>query len=69
MSDGFSREDKILTIKEAAELFKVSTQTIKNYIYQGKLTSFKTPGGHHRILESELYKNLLWGKKWEKKLP
>lgn len=54
----FSRGEKILTTKEIAELLKVSVQTIKNYIYQGKLKTFKTPGGHHRILESELLSQL-----------
>jgi len=44
----------ILTTKEAAKLLKVGVQTIKNYIYQGKIKSFKTPGGHHRILRSDL---------------
>ena len=44
----------ILTTKEAAKLLKVGVQTIKNYIYKGKLKSFKTPGGHHRILRSDL---------------
>jgi excisionase family DNA binding protein/putative nucleotidyltransferase with HDIG domain len=54
----FPSEGKILTAKEAAELLKVTVQTIKNYIYQGKLKAFKTPGGHHRILESELMSQL-----------
>lgn len=44
----------ILTTKEAAKLLKVGVQTIKNYIYQGKIKAFKTPGGHHRILSSDL---------------
>ena len=44
----------ILTTKEAARLLKVGVQTIKNYIYQGKIKSFKTPGGHHRILRQDL---------------
>jgi len=44
----------ILTTKEAGKLLKVGVQTIKNYIYKGKLKSFKTPGGHHRILRSDL---------------
>ncbi|MDP8230582.1 MAG: HD domain-containing phosphohydrolase [Candidatus Gorgyraea atricola] len=44
----------VLTTKEAAKLLKVGVQTIKNYIYQGKIKSFKTPGGHHRILRSDL---------------
>lgn len=54
----FSQGGKVLTTKEVAELLKVSVQTIKNYIYQGKLKTFKTPGGHHRILESELLSQL-----------
>lgn len=44
----------ILTLKEAAKILKVSILTAKKYIYQGKLKSFKTPGGHHRILKSDL---------------
>jgi putative nucleotidyltransferase with HDIG domain len=32
----------------------VTVQTIKNYIYSGKLKSYKTLGGHHRIMVSDL---------------
>ncbi len=53
-----SRVEKILTTKEAADMLKVSTQTIKNYIYHGKIKSFKTPGGHHRMLASEFMKGI-----------
>jgi len=49
-----SNKDKALTVSEAAKILNVSRLTIKNYIYQGKLKSFKTPGGHHRILVSDL---------------
>lgn len=49
-----SHSKPILTVKEAAKLLRVGTQTIKNYIYKGKIKSFKTPGGHHRILHSDL---------------
>ncbi len=45
---------EILKTREAAELLKVTTQTIKNYIYSGKLNALKTPGGHHRIRKSDL---------------
>jgi excisionase family DNA binding protein len=45
---------EILKTREAAELLKVTTQTIKNYIYSGKLKALKTPGGHHRIRRSDL---------------
>lgn len=58
MIDELPREHRVLTIKEVANVLKVSVQTVKNYIYQGKIKSFKTPGGHHRILESEVNRKL-----------
>ena len=45
---------EILNTREAAGLLKVTTQTIKNYIYSGKLKALKTPGGHHRIRRIDL---------------
>lgn len=45
---------EILNTREAAALLKVTTQTIKNYIYSGKLNAIKTPGGHHRIRRVDL---------------
>lgn len=48
------KNETLLTVREVAMILKVSLLTVKNYIYQGKLKSFKTPGGHHRILKSEL---------------
>ncbi len=45
---------EILNTREAASLLKVTTQTIKNYIYSGKLKAIKTPGGHHRIRRADL---------------
>ncbi|MFC1591274.1 HD domain-containing phosphohydrolase [Thermodesulfobacteriota bacterium] len=45
---------EILNTREAAALLKVTTQTIKNYIYSGKLKAIKTPGGHHRIRRIDL---------------
>ena len=44
----------VLNTREAANLIKVTTQTIKNYIYSGKLQALKTPGGHHRIRRIDL---------------
>jgi putative nucleotidyltransferase with HDIG domain/excisionase family DNA binding protein len=58
MTEETPREKRVLTIKEVADMLKVSVQTVKNYIYNGKIKSFKTPGGHHRILESEVNKQL-----------
>lgn len=45
---------KYLTPKQAAAYLNLSLSTIKNYIYSGRLKSYKTPGGHHRIKEEDL---------------
>jgi molybdopterin-binding protein len=39
---------------EAAKLMNVSYPTLKQWIYQGKIQSVTTPGGHHRIPRSEV---------------
>lgn len=44
----------LITARHAARLLGVTVQTIKNYIYSGKLKSYKTPGGQHRVLISDL---------------
>jgi excisionase family DNA binding protein len=54
MKRSISIQKEILNTSEAAELLNVTAQTIKNYIYAGKLKSLKTPGGHHRIRRSDL---------------
>ena len=43
-----------LTAQEAAELLNVSLSTLKKFIRTGKLATVTTPGGHHRILRSDL---------------
>jgi molybdopterin-binding protein len=43
-----------LTPREAAAEIGVSYATIKQWILAGKLSSTKTPGGHHRIPQSAL---------------
>lgn len=45
---------KSLKPKEAAEQIGISYPTIKQWIYEGKIKSVKTPGGHHRISEDEV---------------
>jgi len=47
----------VLTTREVAEILKVTQQTIKTYIYKGKIKSHKTPGGRHRIFRSDLIKS------------
>jgi len=44
----------LIKTKQAAQLLGVTVQTIKNYIYSGKLKSYKTFGGHHRLSISDL---------------
>ncbi|MCA1558531.1 MAG: helix-turn-helix domain-containing protein, partial [Acidobacteria bacterium] len=44
----------LLKPKEAARLLNISYPTIKQWIYQDKIRSVKTPGGHHRIPLSEI---------------
>jgi excisionase family DNA binding protein/putative nucleotidyltransferase with HDIG domain len=44
----------LIKTKQAAQLLGVTVQTIKNYIYSGKLKSYRTPGGHHRLSKSDL---------------
>jgi len=52
---GANNKGVFLTTTEAAELIHVSLSTLKKYIYQEKLRTLKTPGGHHRIRKSDLY--------------
>lgn len=44
----------LLKINEAAEMVGVSYPTIKQWIYNGKIRSVKTAGGHHRIPQEEV---------------
>ena len=44
----------LISMKQAAHFLAVTVQTVKNYIYWGKLKSYKTPGGQHRVLISDL---------------
>ena len=39
---------------DAARLAGVSYPTLKQWIYQGKIRSTRTAGGHHRIARSEI---------------
>ena len=46
--------DEVLSPREAALALRVSFPTIKQWIYAKKIRSVKTPGGHHRIPQSEV---------------
>jgi len=46
--------DELLKPREAALQLRISFPTIKQWIYARKIRSVKTPGGHHRIPQSEI---------------
>jgi len=43
-----------LTVSAAAQQLGVGYSTLKQWIYRGLVRTTQTPGGHHRIAESEL---------------
>jgi len=44
----------LITVREAARRLGVGYSSLKQWIYQGRVRTTRTPGGHHRIAESEL---------------
>lgn len=47
-------DQDVFTTFEAAEICNANITSIKNWIDQGELSAFKTPGGHYRIEREEL---------------
>jgi excisionase family DNA binding protein len=47
-------DDRLLTPREAAELFGVRTTTIARWSRDGRLAAFLTPGGHRRYRLSDV---------------
>jgi molybdopterin-binding protein len=45
---------EMLKPQDAARLIGVSYPTLKSWIYKGTVQSVVTPGGHHRIPQSEI---------------
>jgi molybdopterin-binding protein len=45
---------RLLAPREAANILGISYPTLKQWIYRGKIITAKTPGGHHRVPESEI---------------
>ncbi len=48
------RRGELIKPREAALQLRVSFPTIKQWIYAHEIRSVKTPGGHHRIPQSEI---------------
>jgi len=61
-----NRPSQLLTPRDAAKLLGVSYPTLKRWIYDGKLKTIKTRGGHHRVPDSEIDRYLYRG---QSKLP
>ena len=49
-----AQPDPLLKPRQAALELQVSFPTIKQWIYRRKIRSIRTPGGHHRIPQSEV---------------
>jgi molybdopterin-binding protein len=47
-------QSKLFSVREACKVLGVSYPALKQWIYKGKVRTVKTPGGHHRISESEI---------------
>ena len=44
----------LLTVRAAAERLGVGYSTLKHWIYEGRVRTTQTPGGHHRVAETEI---------------
>lgn len=44
----------LLTVREAAQRLGVGYSTLKQWIYNGRVRTTTTEGGHHRIADSEI---------------
>src|SRR5207245_9389392 len=46
--------EMLFTPHDAAQILGVSYPALKQWVYKRKLRTIKTPGGHHRIPQSEI---------------
>jgi putative resolvase len=49
-----SKYQKLLTVRQVAEVLGVSQVTIRTWDRMGKIRTIRTPGNHRRIPEDEL---------------
>lgn len=59
----------LLTVRAAADRLGVAYSTLKQWIYDGSIRTTRTRGGHHRISESEIQRQLLSSKRSEPAAP
>lgn len=48
--------ERVFTTVDVAKVCKVSLRTVIRWVDEGKLPSFRTPGGHRRVKEEDLTK-------------
>ncbi len=46
--------ERFLTPQEVAQMFRVDPKTVTRWAKAGRITSIRTPGGHHRYREAEV---------------
>lgn len=46
--------DRLLTSHEVGELLQVNPSSVKNWVDEGRIAAFRTPGGHRRIRVADL---------------
>jgi molybdopterin-binding protein len=54
VEETFMHRAALLPPREASRILGISYPTLKQWIYRGKIKTVKTPGGHHRVPESEI---------------
>jgi|SRR5438270_1650343 len=47
-------QPRLYPVRHACKVLGVSYPALKQWIYKGKIKTVKTPGGHHRIPETEI---------------
>lgn len=60
---------ELLTVRAAADRLGVAYSTLKQWIYDGSIRTTKTRGGHHRISESEIQRQLMAERKSAPSVP
>ena len=54
MNDNSPENERLLTPAEVGAMFRVDPKTVGRWVNAGRLTSIRTPGGHHRFREADV---------------
>lgn len=54
MIQGKIDPEQLLTSAEVGALLQVNPSSVKNWVNEGRITAFRTPGGHRRIRAADL---------------